>query len=413
MNTKIITRIIYILFIFTIVLNIFSLKVNARSGFYITLSESEVMLQEEFNINIGVTDIYGAAGTIWIFFDNNKVECTSDISDNLNILEDRIIYTWVTENGRNKNLEDILEISFKSKNSSGIASFTVIGEVYDENNNEILLNSASKEILITEKVNNLSDDPNSINLESLRLDTEGIIPDFDPDITVYYLIVDENTEKIGVEAVPISSNAKTSISGNNNLKNGLNEIVINVSNNNKNKEYVINVTKTDNIENANTNLTTLAVENYELIPEYQENITIYNIEISNTDEKLNILAIPENSSANVEIKNNENLNIGENQIEILVTAKNGITKREYILNIYRRSKEEEEEYNREQEKIAEESEAIVEKISNSSGYTNKNTEDISEENQIENLKNNITMWVGILLSILVTVLMIRSIIKQK
>ena len=308
-------------------------------------------------------------------------------------------------------------MKFKAKNA-GIASFTIITEMYDEKGKEIEMDSsATAEIKIIEENSQKqtkNNESNSLNLDIMRLDIEGIVPNFSPDITEYYIVVDEDIEKINVTAISESDNANIKIDGNNNLKNGINKIIITVSIGDNTKKYNINVTKTDQKEKANTNLETLAVENYEISPEYNENITMYDLEISNTEEKLNILAIPEDMKANVEIKNNENLQYGENAIEILVTAENEITKRTYILNVYKRNEEEEKAYKENEQNIINESNALIEKISSSDdGYIDKNEQDIKEVNKTKELQNNIIMWVGIILSIVVIIIVIIRIKKEK
>lgn len=413
MKRKVLSIICLSLLVLVSILNIES---NAKTILNIKMNKDEINVGEELDLTIENSDISAAACTIWIYFDNEKLECLTKL-DNLNVIDNRIIYTWISENGYNTELTDFLNLKFKA-NNGGIASFTIITEMYDEKGKEIEMDSsATAEIKIIEEnsqkqtKNNVS---NSLDLDIMRLDIEGIVPDFSPDITEYYIVVDEDIEKINVTAIPESDNANIKIDGNNNLKNGINKIIITVSNGNNTKKYNINVTKTDQKEKANTNLETLAVENYEISPEYNENVTVYNLEISNTEEKLNILAIPEDMKANVEIKNNENLQYGENAIEILVTAENEITKRTYILNVYKRNEEEEKAYKENEQNIINESNALIEKISSSDdGYIDKNEQDIKEVNETKELQNNIIMWVGIILSIVVIIIVIIRIKKEK
>lgn len=413
MKRKVLSIICLSLLVLVSILNIES---NAKTILNIKMNKEEINVGEELDLTIENSDISAAACTIWIYFDNDKLECLTKL-DNLNVINNRIIYTWISENGYNTELTNFLNLKFKAK-TAGIASFTIITEMYDENGKEIEVDSsATAEIKIIEEnsqkqtKNNVS---NSLDLDIMRLDIEGIVPDFSPDITEYYIVVDEDIEKINVTAIPESDNANIKIDGNNNLKNGINKIIITVSNGNNTKKYNINVTKTDQKEKANTNLETLAVENYEISPEYNENVTVYNLEISNSEEKLNILAIPEDMKANVEIKNNENLQYGENTIEILVTAENEITNRNYILNVYKRNEEEEKAYKENEQNIINESNALIEKISSSDdGYIDKNEQDIKEVNETKELQNNILMWVGIILSIVVIIIVIIRIKKEK
>lgn len=409
---------ITICFILVILLNILSIKSNAENAVNINLSKSEIVVGEEFNLNIGNSNTSAAAGTIWIYFDNEKLECLTKM-DNINIIGNRIIYTWISEDGHNKRLDNLLSLSFKSKNT-GIASFTIIGEIYDENGNEINMNQTTTEIEISEKNEaektlKEAENKNSLDLKIMRLDKEGIVPDFNPQITDYYIIVDENADNIKVMATPESSSADVKINGNENLKNGLNTITITVKNGNKSKKYIINVTKTDQKEKANTNLETLAIENYEITPEYKGNITEYNLQISNTEEKLNILAIPENMKAKVEIKNNENLKFGKNIIEILVTAQNKITQKVYRLNVYKRNEEEEKEYEENRQQTINESKNIIEKINNTGddSFLDENEQEIKATNENKELEDKIIMWVGIILSIVVVILLIIRIRKEK
>ena len=413
MKRKVLSIICLSLLVLVSILNIES---NAKTILNIKMNKEEINVGEELDLTIENSDISAAACTIWIYFDNEKLECLTKL-DNLNVINNRIIYTWISENGYNTELTNFLNLKFKAK-TAGIASFTIITEMYDENGKEIEVDSsATAEIKIIEEnsqkqtKNNVS---NSLDLDIMRLDIEGIVPNFSPDITEYYIVVDEDIEKINVTAISESDNANIKIDGNNNLKNGINKIIITVSIGDNTKKYNINVTKTDQKEKANTNLEALAVENYEISPEYKENITMYDLEISNTEEKLNILAIPEDMKANVEIKNNENLQYGENAIEILVTAENEITKRTYILNVYKRNEEEEKAYKENEQNIINESNALIEKISSSDdGYIDKNEQDIKEVNETKELQNNIIMWVGIILSIVVIIIVIIRIKKEK
>lgn len=86
-----------------------------------------------------------------------------------------------------------------------------------------------------------------------------------------------------------------------------------------------------------------------LNPPFENNVTQYSIQVSNEITKLNIFAVPENEKGKVEIKGNDNLKEGNNLITITVTAPNGITKRDYTINVYKRNLEEEEIYKKEEE----------------------------------------------------------------
>lgn len=136
-------------------------------------------------------------------------------------------------------------------------------------------------------------------LKNLRINHEGILPSFSPDIKEYYLTVSENINKIDVEAIPENPNLKVEITGNDNLKIGENLITINVTG--EDEIYNIHVLKTDNYENLNNNLEVLSIENGLLDPPFDSNITEYKLEVMYDVKNLNILAVPENEDAIIEI----------------------------------------------------------------------------------------------------------------
>lgn len=97
------------------------------------------------------------------------------------------------------------------------------------------------------------------------------------------------------------------------------------------------------MDNANANLENLAIENVTLIPEFSSDITEYTAEVESDIETLNILAIPQIEGATVNIQKPEILEFGENVITITVLAKDGITQKNYMININRKEAKQEEE----------------------------------------------------------------------
>lgn len=172
---------------------------------------------------------------------------------------------------------------------------------------------------------------------------EGLSPAFNKNTTNYYIVVPEQTTSINVTAEPEDSNAKVNVSGNNNLAIGNNTIAIIVTApNNKNKKtYTINVTRTNNPDNSNANLLNLAIENVILEPEFNKDIIEYKVQVGSEQESLNILAVPEIEGANVDIQGKDNLQFGDNIVNIKVTAKDGTTVKEYKIYVYRKTLEEE------------------------------------------------------------------------
>lgn len=172
-------------------------------------------------------------------------------------------------------------------------------------------------------------------LKDLKVDVEGLTPEFNKNTTEYYLVVDLSVNKINVKASLVDSKAKWAIYGNKNLKEGENTITINVTAEDGTiKKYYIHVTKVDNVELANAELEKIEIEGFNLYPTFKSNIYSYNLNINQDISNLNITAVPLNEKATVEIEGNENLQEGENIIKINVTAANKETVRTYKINTY-------------------------------------------------------------------------------
>lgn len=219
-------------------------------------------------------------------------------------------------------------------------------------------------------------DPNNTKLKIFRLDKEGMNPVFDPNITEYYFIAGPDVQNLLVTAIPENEKANVKITGNANLKQGINMITIEVTSENQTKkqEYKIQVTKTDDVEKANASLETLAIENYDLLPSFDPNHTNYQIEVNDTTESVKILAIPQKIGAQVKIEGGQSLDFGKNKILVTVIAENGITIKKYEIQVYRRNEEE--------EKIWQEQKKVNAVQLNTK--INTNSEEIKEEsNQIE------------------------------
>lgn len=421
-----------------LLLTVLSISIKASNDVVLESNKSNVLQNEEFEISVN-SDSSFAACTIWIYFDGEKVECVSK-DDNVNVSDNRVIFTWFSENGKNKSLNEWLGVEFKAK-EDGIAAFSVIGEFYNENGEEIDTKYKGIDVKIGEEsaekneANGKNDEETSVenntssnntskdnaNLDIMRLGHEGINPDFNKNIEEYYLVVGENVNNIDVTAIPENREASVEITGNKNLVSGINkiEIIVTSQDKSKTKKYVINVTKTDNAESANSDLAILAVENYSLTPEFSSNVTNYSIEIPNNINEVNILAVPNNIDSTVKVVGNDNLKFGENNIEITVIAPNGITQKTYNLRVYKRNEAEEEKYEEEQETKVEQDTAIVDKISseevvdeiNEIEADNINNEEMKNDNT-NKTKNVVFMIIGTILVIVVIGVVIIRIKKR-
>ena len=411
------------------------ITVNAEDSSQIIISSSKnsVASNEAFTILLSANNTNIAAYTLWIYYESEKVECISQI-DNINIQNNKIIYTWYSNDGENKSLDDMLELEFVPK-QEGIATFSVTGEFYSETGKQLKLQGNSLDVVIgdvtlmaennsmieTQEENSsqkntqedadllaeVQNDDSSLNLGIMRTNQEGITPNFNAEILEYYLVVDETVNNLDITAIPVSKKAEIVIVGNKNLKSGINKVKITVSLNGNSKTYTINVTKTDNPNKANANLETLAIQNYTLEPEFQNSITNYYAEVANTETLVNILAIAEDSSANVKIEGNNDLKYGSNNVVVTVTARDGITDKKYNIEIYKRNDEEENVY---KEEIKENNEEVNMLLEEKSIETAENKENQAEDNEV-NGKSKVIVIVVIIVAIIVIGVVIIAVRK--
>lgn len=133
-------------------------------------------------------------------------------------------------------------------------------------------------------------------------------------------------------------------------------------------------------------------------PEFDYNITNYKVEIPNQTEKIEILAIPQSTKAQVSIIGNNEIKIGNNTIQVNVLAEDGITNKKYELIVHRRNEQEEIQYEQERKVEAEKLSAILE-----------------EQNNINNVNKNASIiWIiGIIVLCIIIIVGIIYIIKKQ
>ena len=332
-------KVISIILIIAISLNVLISNNNislAAENLTIKTDNETVQKDENFKIYINIGNIQVASYTLNLYFDNDKLEYISG-PENTNVVNNRIINVWYDQTGgeNTRQNQDIAVFEFKAK-ETGVANFNLTGEFYDSNGSRIntnntnenptnISNSSLQINIIEQQENNIElnttigEDNNSL-LKIMRLDKEGLIPEFSPDIKYYYFIADLDTNNLEVTAIPEATNANVQISGNQGLKEGFKSV------------YTINVTKTGDKESANANLETLAIENVILEPIFDVSILNYKASVPNNTENLNVFAVPENINGKVEITGKDNLKEGDNLVKVRVTAPNGYSFKDYIVN---------------------------------------------------------------------------------
>ena len=415
-----------ILYIFLILIlsssfQAFSLAENNEENLILKIEndKKEVYLDETFKIYIDIGNISVSAYTLNLYFDNSKLEYAEG-PENTNILNNRIITIWYDEKGgiNPKENEQIAEFKFRAI-EEGDVSFNLSGEFFDKDGNVLNVNDSNIQLKI-KGIQESKDDnqeekedlttSNDSSLKILRLSEEGIVPEFLPDIKDYYFVTNKDFTNLNITAIPNNSDANVRINGNDNLNEGINKITIDVTSKDKTSKstYTINLTKTKNVEDANANLETLAIENVLLEPIFDTNTLNYKANVSNNIENLNIFAVPENTNGKVEIEGGSNLKEGTNIVNIKVTAPNGFSFRNYQVIIHRRTLEEDEKYQEEQESSAKKLSTILEEQENIENIKEENNKEEAEENKKNDVIKKVIIVIGLIIIVTTEIIIIKK-----
>lgn len=423
MKTKVITIVILVLCICGACTVCWAMQTGSV---YLESNKNNVEKDEEIEITVNLSGNETAAFNILLNFDDAKWEYISDI-ESANVENGNILYVWYDEaGGSNAKQGELVEFKFKAK-ENGLSTFNISGEFYNSSGQQIEADFKETQVQIgkedttlelqSEEEKGSNTEKNNSYLQSLRLDIEGISPEFDKNIHEYYITVPTKVKDLEVLAISENPKATINIAGNERLKNGSNTIKIEVISEDKstNKVYNIYVTRTNDFEAANANLEILAIENTLLTPAFNINETNYNAEVGKNVEDLNVFAVPENENAKIEVSGGSNLQEGDNTVIITVTAENEYTVKEYKINVHKRNEKEQIEYQQEQEEQKEKLEDAyeIEKLSVDEEKVNGAEERKEDKGVEEKTENIIFTLIGTIISILVLGFTVYRIIKEK
>lgn len=181
-------------------------------------------------------------------------------------------------------------------------------------------------------------------LKSLEVENYEISPKFDSSSHSYTVTVGSDVNSINVKAIATDPKGTVSVSGNTNLKEGVNSVIVRVTNEDgKTSDYVINVIKEakskpsgSTSKSSDSYLKSLTINSAHTIDKtFDKNIQSYAITVPYEVEKLDLNYEKNNSKASVKITGNENFKVGVvNTVTITVNAEDGST-RLYLLNVIR------------------------------------------------------------------------------
>lgn len=164
-------------------------------------------------------------------------------------------------------------------------------------------------------------------LTSLTVDKGVLIPEFNKNTKLYTVDLDSSEDEITINA-----EGQNRITGNGTYKlvDGANVFeIVSTTDDGDNNTYRVVVNKKNIISSY---LSYLEIDGYNLNEKFNKDIYSYNLSLDNMVQSLNVIAIPEDKNATINITGNSDLKKGNNTISIVVTDENNNTKT-YTINV--------------------------------------------------------------------------------
>ncbi len=289
--------------------NYFNITVTSEAG---TKKTYTILINKEASDNNYLSSLIVSEGTLNPVFNKN--------TPTYNIV---VPYT-VNEITVSGTLEDV------SSSQIGFGNYTL---KTGDNNISIVVTSESGDIrvysLVVTKESIISSYLTSLSVPNYDFEEE-----FMKELMEYYVTVDYEVSNIEPNYTLEDVNASVIVSGNTNLKVGMNEVHIKVTSSDGSMEsdYIIYVNRKMSTNNF---LSVLSVDGYLLEPTFNPEVLVYNLTVPRDVESVNVTAITQDVSATIlSGVGTHNLKLGLNTIEVKVKSMIGIT-RIYKVNIIR------------------------------------------------------------------------------
>lgn len=221
-------------------------------------------------------------------------------------------------------------ITFKAKENFKIGDSTIVSlsNVSGSDGIKTYSGTASKINIKMKSTDN--------TLKDLAIDYKTIT-NFKSTTTSYTIVVNNNVSKVNISATPNDGKATVKGTGSKILAiyNNTFKIIV-TSENGNSRTYTLNVIRKDEFgytskRSSDNTLKTLEIKNYTL--DFDNQVNEYSLVVKNEIQKLEIIAVPTDNSAKVEVSD-DLLQVGLNKIVIKVVAEDGSIN-EYILHVTR------------------------------------------------------------------------------
>lgn len=266
---------------------IFISGIVQASSVSLSASPSSVTVGNEFTVSANLTGASIASLSLKIGVDTSKVDYVSGPASS-SFRNGTAIYTWTDPQGGLAPLTGgtIVTFRFRAK-SEGTANFSVSGSFYDANEQGVTPGFAGT----------------SININP--------VPTVAPQPTV-------NPTPVPTSNIPTNAPIVTE------APNNTQQNPVPTQNTGNNYQGTVS---------SNASLKEMRIDVEGITPKFSKNITSYSVVVSNDVNNINVVAVPEDSSASVAVSGNSNLIEGSNIITISVTAPDGKTRKNYIINV--------------------------------------------------------------------------------
>ena len=194
---------------------------------YLAANKKVLEKGEEIEISIHIKEVSTAAYSLTLYFDETKFEWLSG-PDNTNVQKNQVKIVWHdSKGGKGAKQGELTKVKLKAK-EEGIANFVVDGEFFSSMEQLIQTNFETLQVQIGKEESSLEQQAkeeqgndtrsSNANLQSMRINEAGIVPDFQSDIYSYDLTITNEIRDIEVLAIAENPNAMVEITGNTRTK---------------------------------------------------------------------------------------------------------------------------------------------------------------------------------------------------
>ncbi len=237
---------------------------------------------------------------------------------------------------------DLFKIKFKAKKKGATEIKISNPKFVDGYSANLALSLSSHTITISDPVPKST----NANLKSLEVAGYSLTPNFDKDTTEYRLSVPYSANRITINAAPEDSKAKVAGTGGANLNADADNpftITCTAEDGVTKKQYKIIIHRDkapETPKSTDNTLKSLGVSGFTMSPTFNKDTTEYSVTVPNATDKVIVNAEANDGKATFEVKGADNLQVGDNKVEVVVKAEDGSTK-VYTINVKKEEKAEE------------------------------------------------------------------------